>query len=63
MTTQTQDETNAEFEKLFARPRHYHSMSEERQWETDKDLGILDVWLDQKNLTPEMKARYKAYFQ
>jgi hypothetical protein len=62
MTTQTQDETNTEFEKLFARPPYYHSMSEERQWETDKDLGILDVEIDQKNITPEMKARYKRYF-
>jgi hypothetical protein len=60
--TQTQDETNAEFEKLFARPPYYHGMSEERQWQVDKDLGILDVEIDQKNLTPEMKARYKAYF-
>jgi len=59
---QTPEETAVEFEKLFARPRHYHSMSGERQWETDKDLGILDVEIDQKNLTPEMKARYKKYF-
>lgn len=60
---QTPEETAIEFEKLFARPRHYHSMSEERQWETDKDLGILDVEVDTKNLTPEMKARYKKYFR
>lgn len=60
---QTPEETALEFEKLFARPRCYNKTSSERQWEIDKDLGILDVEIDQANLTPEMKARYKAHFE
>lgn len=60
---QTPEQTAIEFEKLFARPRNYFSMTGETQWEIDKGLGILDVEINQQNITPEMKARYKAYFR
>lgn len=59
---QTPEETAIEFEKLFGRPRCYFDLSEADQWDTDKQLGILDLDLDQKNITPEMRARWKAYF-
>jgi hypothetical protein len=59
---QTPTHTAIEFEKLFARPRHYFQLSGERQWEIDKDLRILDVEIDQENITPEMRTRYKEYF-
>jgi hypothetical protein len=32
------------FEKSFQRPRNFLKLSPERQWEIDKELGILD-WL------------------
>jgi hypothetical protein len=60
---QTPEQTAVEFEKLFARPPSYFHFSEERQWEIDDELGILDVQVDSENLTPEMMARYKAYFR
>lgn len=30
------------FEKSFERPSNYFKLSPERQWEIDKNLGILD---------------------
>lgn len=60
---QTQEQTNVEFEKLLARPPFYFKTSPERQWEIDKDLGILDVQIDQKNITSEMLDRWKEYFK
>lgn len=32
------------FETSFQRPKNYFNLSPERQWEIDKDLGILD-WI------------------
>ena len=32
------------FEKSFQRPSNYFKLSGERQWEIDKNLGILD-WM------------------
>ena len=31
------------FEKSFKRPKNFFDLSGERQWEIDKELGILDV--------------------
>jgi hypothetical protein len=60
---QTPEQTAVEFEKLFARPRHYFHTSDERQWEIDKELGILDVEVDSNNLTQDMIRRYSEYFK
>jgi len=32
------------FEKSFQRPSNFFKLTPERQWEIDKDLGILD-WM------------------
>lgn len=60
---QTPEQTAAEFEKLFRRPRNFEKLSASSQWEVDAELGILDVELDEQNLTPKMVDRYRAYFQ
>jgi hypothetical protein len=49
------------FEKSFQRPRNYFKLSGERQWEIDKDLGILD-W-DGKNLSKADKLRIKNHYK
>lgn len=58
----TNPNTASDFEKLFTRPNNYHAMSEERQWEVDKDLGLLDIFYDENLITPEMRKRYVIYF-
>lgn len=51
------------FEALMTRPSFYFNTSEERQWEIDDDLGILDVpCIALADLTPEQKARYNKHF-
>lgn len=62
MSSQTPAETAIEFEKLFGRPPTYFKSTPARQWEIAAGLGIL-VEIDQRNLTPEMMARWKAYFK
>jgi len=48
------------FERSFQRPKTYFKLSPERQWEIDKDLGILD-WMGY-NLTKEDKKRFTEYY-
>ena len=48
------------FEKSFQRPSNYFKLSEERQWEIDKDLGILD-WMG-FDLTEEDKQRFRRHY-
>ena len=49
------------FEKSFQRPPNYFKLSGERQWEIDKDLGILD-WLGD-DLTEEDKKRFYDHYE
>ena len=49
------------FEKSFQRPSNYFKLSPERQWEIDKDLGILD-WVGE-NLTEQEKERFKNHYE
>lgn len=48
------------FEKSFRRPTNYFNLSEERQWEIDKSLGILD-WMGE-DLSKEDMIRFKSYY-
>ena len=48
------------FERSFARPRNFFELSPQRQWEIDKDLGILD-W-EGKDLTKEEKIRFEKHY-
>ena len=48
------------YEKSFQRPSNYFKLSSARQWEIDKDLGILD-WIG-GNLTEEETKRFKAHY-
>lgn len=48
------------FEKSFERPSNYFKLSPERQWEIDKELGILD-WKGGGLTENEMK-RFKAHY-
>lgn len=48
------------FEKSFERPKNYFKLSPERQWEIDKELGILD-W-NGSNLTKEEIKRFKDHY-
>ena len=49
------------FERSFMRPSNYFKLSAERQWEIDKDLGILD-W-NGDDLTEEDIKRFKAHYE
>jgi hypothetical protein len=49
------------FEKSFQRPKNYFKLSVERQWEIDKNLGILD-W-DGKNLSKEDLDRFNKHYE
>jgi hypothetical protein len=46
-------------EAALQRPKNYHSLSAERQWEIDKDLGILD-WEGPKT-DEELQCLLKHY--
>lgn len=49
------------FEKSFERPSNYFELSDERQWEIDAGLGILD-W-EGKDLSEEDRARYQSHYR
>ena len=49
------------FEKSFQRPWYYFDMESERQWEVDKDLGILD-WIG-GNLNKEEMVRFQNHYK
>lgn len=49
------------FEKSFQRPTDFLKLSPERQWEIDKQLGILD-WQG-KYLTEEDMKKLKEHFK
>lgn len=49
------------FEQSFKRPSNYFKLSGERQWEIDKELGILD-WMDE-GLSKEDKERFKKHYK
>ena len=49
------------FEKSFQRPTNFFKLSGERQWEIDKELGILD-WIG-GNLTDEEKKRFQNHYK
>jgi len=48
------------FEKSFQRPKNYFKLSPERQWEIDKDLGILD-WMGEGLSDDDMKRFHEHY--
>ena len=48
------------FEMSFQRPRNYFKLSQERQWEIDSDLGILD-W-NGEGLTEDELKRFKEHY-
>lgn len=48
------------FELSFQRPSNYFKLSEDRQWEIDKDLGILDWSGD--GLSDEEMKRFKDHY-
>lgn len=49
------------FEKSFQRPIDFFKLSPERQWEIDKDLGILD-W-EGSDLSDEDIERFKNHYK
>jgi hypothetical protein len=49
------------FEQSFKRPSNYFKLSPERQWEIDKDLGILD-W-EGEDLSEEDIKRFKSHYK
>ena len=49
------------FEKSFQRPSNYFKLSEERQWEIDKNLEILD-W-DGDDLTEDDMIRFREHYK
>lgn len=53
----TQD---AMYEASFRRPNNYFKLTEQRQWEIDDMLGILD-WAGD-NLTDEQKQRFQDHY-
>jgi len=48
------------FEKSFQRPSNYFKLSSERQWEIDKELGILD-WMGD-DLSKEDMERFHIHY-
>lgn len=48
------------FEKSFQRPKNYFKLSQEEQWNIDRQLGILD-W-EGTGLSPEDLKRFKAHY-
>jgi hypothetical protein len=49
------------FDKSFQRPRDFFNLSEQRQWNIDAMLGILD-WQG-NNLTKEDRKRFMKYYE
>ena len=64
MTTLTHEHRRSleDFELLMRRPSNYFRLSEERQWEIDKQLGALDAWCEPRYITDEMRQRWKSHF-
>lgn len=50
------------FEASFQRPKNYFSLPEEKQWEIDKELGILD-WTGNGDYSKEDIERYKNHYK
>jgi len=48
------------FEQTFKRPRDYFKLSDQRQWEIDSELGILD-WIG-VGLSEEDRKRYVEHY-
>ena len=49
------------FEASFSRPKNYFKLSAERQWEIDKQLGILD-WIGE-GLSKEDIKRFEDHYK
>jgi len=49
------------FEKSFERPSNFFELTERRQWEIDKNLGILD-WIG-RNLSKEDYERFNKHYK
>lgn len=49
------------YEKSFQRPKNFFKLTSHRQWEIDKDLGILD-WMGE-GLTSEETERFKKHYE
>ena len=49
------------FEKSFQRPWNYFKLSPQKQWDIDKELGILD-WQG-GNLSKEEKERFNSHYK
>ena len=48
------------FEKSFERPKNFFKFSPERQWEIDKDLGILD-WTGEGLVQEDYERLWKHF--
>lgn len=62
MRAQSQEQADEFFDQLMQRPQNYLSLSEERQWEVDKDLGILDHEIQSEFFRPTYKGMWQAKF-
>lgn len=49
------------FEKSFQRPNNFFELTEQQQWDIDKNLGLLD-WQG-SNLTEEDLKRFKNHYK
>jgi hypothetical protein len=49
------------FEQSFNRPKNFFHLSQEKQWEIDRQLGILD-WVGE-GLLPEDIKRFKEHYK
>ncbi len=49
------------FEKSFERPSNYFKLSSEKQWEIDKNLGILD-W-EGDDLSEDDRIRFRNHYK
>lgn len=49
------------FEQSFKRPKNYFKLSPEKQWDIDKQLGILD-W-NGENLSKKDIERFKRHYK
>lgn len=49
------------FERSFLRPKNYFKLSQERQWDIDEALGILD-WVGD-SLTREEQERFNNHYE
>ncbi len=49
------------FERSFERPPYFFKLSDEEQWEIDRELGILD-W-EGKEMTDKDWERFKKHYK